>query len=175
MKIDSINNGQTTDVGAKRLLINLFVLSHGQVDVRSCEMTGSEWQYRTSFTDARRLEDIFAPSLVAALNHLLAKVTPEARVLAMLDRAIKTRGLVLGSIRIMSRYAADGSVAIVLRFKHLIGNIYDAFAASFGKSNQVVKTRDDLADLNLPLLDLCTFAEGNNLPEQSAIIRCFWR
>lgn len=172
MKIDSIDYGQTTDAGAKRFLINLFVPTHGRVEVRSCEVTGSKWRNRTSFTDARGLEDIFAPSLVSALNHLLGKVTPEARVLALPDRAIEARGLVLGSIHIMSKYAEDGSAAIVLRFKHLVGNIYNAFAASFGMSNHVAETRDDLAlgvlaDLSLPLLDLCTFSEGSDLPEQA--------
>lgn len=164
MKFDSNEDQQEVTGGARRFLINIVVPTRGSAEVRSCEVAGKKWRNRTSFTNARTIEDVFSARIADALYRLLGKISAKTRVLSLPDLAIETEGLVLGSVHMITNFAEHGSAVVIMRFKHLIGGIQNAFASAFGLSSPAVDTRDDLAldvlaDISLPLLDLCNFSE----------------
>ena len=152
-------------------MINVFVPAKGAAEVRSCELAGNKWRNRTSFTTARKVEDVFLPGISEGLYLLLGKITAKTRVLSLPDQMIGAQGIVMGGIQLVTNFAEDGSAVVIMRFKHIVGGIQNAFISAFGLSEPVAEVRNDLAldvlaDISLPLLDLCNYAETGALPTE---------
>lgn len=151
-------------------MINIFVPQSGSAEVRSCEMAGNKWRNRTSFTNARKVEDVFLPAIADGLYRLLGKISAKTRILSLPDQLVEIAGLVMGSIQLVTNFAEDGSAVVIMRFKHIIGGIQNAFLSAFGLSDPVAEVRDDLAidvlaDLSMPLLDICSYVEAEGVTE----------
>lgn len=153
-----------------RFLINIFVPHRGPAEVRSCEMAGNKWRNRTSFTNARKVEDVFSPDIASGLYRLLGNISAKMRILSLPDHLVEVTGLVMGGIQLVTNFAEDGSAVVIMRFKHIIGGIQNAFVSAFGLSDPVAELRDDLAievlaDLSMPLLDICSYVEALGVTE----------
>ena len=155
---------------AKRCIINITLPTEGPPLLRSIEIHINEGRNRTSFTRLRRLEEVFEPGVAVRLYEHLEKMTPESRAMSLPDQVIEAKGVILAGIHMMVTYAKDGTASIIMRFRKMIGDLQHAMIDGFGFGVPTHDTRDEtalkvLADISLPLLDICTFADADNLPD----------
>lgn len=173
MKRVQTHIAQTVLDDTRRFVINIFLPSEGPAQVRSCEISASQCRNRTSFSDARGIEEVFTPAIAEGMRALLAQLSASARVISLPEKCLEISGLLLAGIHLMSTYAKDGSALITMRFKHLIGSIHHAFLDVLNLSTPASKTCDHLAlqvisDISMPLLDICAFADLEGTPAQEA-------
>ncbi|UWR22660.1 hypothetical protein [Sulfitobacter sp. S190] len=170
MEIRAVANDMPIEAGQRRFVVNLFVKEGETAQVRSCEVQGDKFRNRTSFTGVCGLNDVFEEKVAEGLRQCMQKLSVETKVLSLPDYVIETRGLILAGAHMMSTYSMDGTIAVILRFKLMIGSVANAFvpALEIDPSTQDEQARLGtlvLSDISMPLLNLCSSMESGLTPD----------
>lgn len=149
----------------RRFVVNLLVREGVDPQVRSCEVQTRAFRNRTSFTGVCGIDDVFEEKVADGVKACLRQLSLETKVLSLPECVIQTTGLLLAGVHMMSSYADDGTVAVILRFKLFIGGINRAFQPQITLEDSVDNHTETLAalvlsDISMPLLDLCAAAEA---------------
>lgn len=149
----------------KGCTMNIVLPNDGPPLLRSIELYLDQGRNRTSFTRLRRLDEVFEPGIATRLLAEIKKLTPQARAVSLPDQVFEAKGVVLAGLHLMCTYAKDGTGSLIVRFKKLIGNMQHALREGFGFGEPVAEVADHtalkvLTDISMPLLDICSYAEG---------------
>lgn len=158
----------------RRFIVNLWSADGAHPEVRSCEITSPEIRNRTSFSKNVAISDIFVDELARALEDCLSKLSGSTEVLSLPSFALELPGLVLAGAQIMVTKADSGALSFIFRFKLTMGGINRAFKADVGLNENMQDhaarlSADVMADIALPLLDICAAAEFGMITEESRI------
>ncbi len=164
MEMSIVEGEQQVEDGQRRFVVNIFAPEGKPVLVRSCEVQAARFRNRTSFTGTCGVEEVFEEKVAEGLRDCLARMTTDTKVLAMPEYVIETNGLILAGVHMMTTKAPDGMVSVILRFKLLIGGIQNAFHPDLKMDNPLADHQERLAtlvlaDIGLPLLNLCSTAD----------------
>ncbi|WP_299413445.1 hypothetical protein [uncultured Sulfitobacter sp.] len=169
MKPESTPNPTLCLTAPKRCSINLQVPVNGLPLVNSLELWAESGRHHVSFSGAHQLDQVFETGIAATLARQVAKLSADMQDLSLPDQVIEAKGLVLAGTRLVSNYAADGTAFVVVRFKQIIGDwrngLIDAddFGIALPKARDVV-AMSILADISMPLLDICDCVEAGAAP-----------
>lgn len=110
-------------------------LARAQTDpdplVEHVELQSSSMRHRIVTTSAdRRLEAVLSRELAEYVAHLLERVTAPTMIYTDPDVAFQSADLRLSGVQIVSTVCATGSVNLVVRFVHMIGDV-QAILADF--------------------------------------------
>lgn len=160
----------STQAGMHRFVVNLISRQGGPAEVRSCEVIGPHHRNRFTFPHRVTVEDVFVDHVAAGVARCLSSLSDTTEVVSLPSVAIEIPGLSLAVAHLITTKADDGALGIILRFKMLLGGVSHAFRPELGIEASVQDHSANtsalvLADLVMPLLDLCTAAESGHLTE----------
>ncbi|MGY3436870.1 MULTISPECIES: hypothetical protein [unclassified Marinovum] len=153
------------DVGSRKFIVNMRASVGQPPMVRSCEVKQSQFRNRMSFNDAANLRDVFSKDVAIALEECLGKLTlQDTEVVALPSFILEMPGLVLAGAQLVTMRGEDGTFNIIFRFQFFLGGINQVFSPNIGfddfNHDQNAQTSSSvLADIAMPLLDLCNAAE----------------
>lgn len=141
--------------------------------VLSCDLIHRDFHNRISFSKRAGLFDVFRPQLARALAEIIDSIQHKRQVLSQPDFQVDLPNLVLGGLRLLVSSAKDGARQIIIRFKHFLGSLQDAFAVDIGLRSAVLPHRERVAvealvDIVGPLLNLADLRRPN-LDEREAM------
>ncbi|MEL6961039.1 MAG: hypothetical protein AAGL89_19070 [Pseudomonadota bacterium] len=168
MKLVQKTNTDLPQPGNHRFVVNLVAKPRHTVEVRSCEVISANHRNRFSFPLAFSLDEIFVPEVARGISGCLSSLSDKTEVVSLPTLTIEIPGLSLAMAHLIATKAEDGSVAIILRFKMLLGSVSYAFRSNLGIDSSVSDHTAHtsalvLTDIVMPLLDLCSAAEAQGL------------
>lgn len=154
--------------GNHRFVVNLVGRAGQPVEVRSCEVISPQHRNRFSFPMAISIDDVFVSDVGRGITQCLAALSDKTEVVSLPTVSIEIPGLTLAMAHLITTKAEDGSLAIILRFKMLLGSVTYAFQPTLGIDSSVADHTAHtsalvLTDIVMPLLDLCSAAEAGAL------------
>ena len=145
----------------RRLTINLQQDGRGIVEVQSCEVAGADFLNRTSFRDAKQLEDVFIKRLAQALTELVETLPKGAHMLSKPEFLLELPGALLAGVRLLVSEPREGARRMIVRFKEFLGGINSLMKADIGGARErAVSHADNLAvnalmDICIPIMNFC--------------------
>lgn len=114
------------------------------------------------------IDEVFVDHVARGVQQCMASLSDTTEVVSLPSVSIEVPGLSLAMAHLITTKAEDGSSGIILRFKMLLGGVSFAFRPELGIDSSVTDYSAHtsalvLADIVMPLLDLCTAAEAGRL------------
>lgn len=168
MMVVSKVEADATFAGGHRFVVNLVSRQGARLEVRSCEVIGRHHRNRFTFPTRVTIQDVFVDELARGLNQCLASLSDKTEVVSLPSIAIEIPGLSLARVNLITTKSDDGSLAIILRFKLLLGGVGRAFRPNLGIEDSLPNYASHmsatvLTDIVMPLLNLCEAAENETL------------
>lgn len=156
-----------------RFVVNLTAEQGGDAQVRSCEVMGPRYRNRFTFPAQAAIQDVFVSDLAKGIGQCLTSLSNMTEVVSLPTVTIEIPGLTLAQAHVMASRSEDGTMAIILRFKLLLGSISKAFRPELGIEESVNDHSANmsalvLTDIVMPLLDLCAMADSGGLVQSAA-------
>lgn len=160
-------------IGGQRFVVNLMSRPGRPVEVRSCEIMGAQHRNRFTFPVKVAVEDVFVDVLASGVRQCLSSLSHTTEVVSLPTLVIELPGLTLAKAHLMTTLGEDGSLAIILRFKTVLGGITRAFQSNLGIEDSVMDHTTHmsalvLTDIVMPLLDLCSIIETGEVEDPVA-------
>lgn len=157
-----------TDAGAHRFVVNLMFSDRKTVEVRSCEAIGPNYRNRFTFPNHVSVQDVFVPAMRQGIEQCLSALSYITEVVSLPSVSIEIPGLSLARAHLMATKDELGNLAIIIRFKLLVGSVTQAFRPDLGLQRSVSDHSAHtsalvLADMVMPLLDLCAAVEAGGV------------
>ena len=148
-----------------RFVINLKIPKGGPVQVRSCEVIGTQYRNRFTFPSRVTISDVFVDPVVRGVTTGLASLSNTTEVMSLPSLILEMPGLTLAKVHLVTSLADDGQLDVILRFKMVLGSVSRAFKTELGIEDAVPDYSAHmsamvLTDIVMPLLDLCSVAEA---------------
>lgn len=153
------------DFSDRVLTLNLILRAEDGVSIRSCEIVGSRFRNRTSFSDVNDISDVLHDRIARTIRSCLARVPQGAHVMSLPDFLVEIPGLALAGVHIMIMEVKDGLRNAILRFKEFIGSVNQLFKPDVGVEEPSSSYSERLAvnilgDICLPLLNIARALEA---------------
>ncbi len=168
MKLVSQSDTAAALAGGNRFVINLIAADGAPAEVRSCEVIGPRHRNRFSFPTSVTVDGVFIDEVASGIFKCLASLSNKTEVISLPSVTIEIPGLTVAKAHLITTKGDDGSLAIILRFKMLLGGVNYAFRPELGIEDSVSDHSSHLSaavltDIVMPFLDLCSAAESGSL------------
>lgn len=156
-----------SDFSERVLTLNLILSAAEGVSIRSCEIVGTHFRNRTSFSGVVDIADVLHDRIVRHIRACLDRIPDGAHVMSLPDFLVEIPGLALAGVHIMVMEVKDGLRNAIFRFKEFIGSVNQLFKPDIGVEDPNSSYAERLAvnilgDICLPLLNLARTLEGQH-------------
>jgi len=155
---------------SQRFILTLQIDLENAVHVRSAEILGAEFRNRVTFNTKTRILDVLDHNLAVSLAESVRKLEKPKEVLSLPDFKFEDHGISLAGIHLISSAMSDGSLQVICRFKHFIGNLFSIVKNDIGFTPLLVDYRNKLAtealtDIAMPLFNIAKALENDVIPQ----------
>jgi len=168
MHLVATGSQAATQAGGHRFVINLLSRNSAEVEVRSCEVIGAKHRNRFTFPHKVSIDDVFLPGLSDGINQCFDALSGTTEVVSLPTLSIELPGLTLAKAHVMTTRNEEGHLAVILRFKMVLGSVSHAFKPELGMEDPLPDHTSHmsalvLTDIVMPLLDLCSVVEAGGV------------
>lgn len=155
--------------GRRRFFVSLLITNGSKIRVRSCGVKSGHLQSTTSFSRRMALQGVFALPIATAIQLALSDIPPDASDFRLPELRVEIPGLTLAAADVRASVVDEGRL-LTLRFAFVLGSVGLAFRPDLDNACSTLAIVDDsttqiLADVALPLLDLCAAVEAGIAPD----------